>query len=784
MQAQGDIAMPVNSNFHQRASNERSRIKSFFFLVLLIINFLSAPSVTAQIVISTVTDLQNIVTDLSGSYVINNDIDAGGNSFSPIGTPTAPFTGTLDGRGHAISNLNITMPSTSDSSSYFAGLFGYIGNSGVVKNVRLKSSSVILQTRSDLNYSVGGVAGVSTGTLTQSTYDGVITISGGAATAIIGGLVGNNGGIVSLSRADVNITATGEITNDLYVGGLAGENCCSETTVNYIAFSSAAGIVSSKNAIGLNMVGGLVGLNGGNIDLSFSDSAVIGGTSAMAGGLVGWDAFYTQIKRASAFGPVKAGSSSEVGGFVGFLQDGGISNSYSFGDAAGGINSYVGGMAGYIQGSVANSYSTGAPSNPSGGAVGGLVGYSGPGGSVSESYWDKNTSHVTVSAGGVGLTTAKLTALKLPHGLEETDWIAIAGPTKGVKRYYPQLWKKSFMLSAFPLGGQTPYKDKPSGSPDNSAQVISVLDHAMQSYAEPGTARPYGCDGTILSFTGQQGQWQFGTDPHGYDPHVNCAGLALGYAQDKNKTPFIINGIDYVGCCGGLSYLNYEGHTGIDYVAAYVPVYAADSGIVFYPWSAVGMSGNDAYCRFHALAEVPDQAAAYRLYYLHLKTHPAVLDSPSPPYCPSSDSHNSAGQSVSFSPDPNCHYTMNGVPFTPTVLPLPEGTHVVSGCQIAISGSAGVGTHAHLHFEVQQMLPTKQLSVDPSALRALQCYDEANGYSRTSSNSCMPIDPYGWAGGATSCVGPPSSWTGDTYKCFATTPDFPNGLVSVGLWGE
>jgi len=59
--------------------------------------------------------------NLAGSYALGADIDLGGAEWTPIGSGSAPFTGSLRGNGHAIRNLVCTNnPSANDC----RGLFG------------------------------------------------------------------------------------------------------------------------------------------------------------------------------------------------------------------------------------------------------------------------------------------------------------------------------------------------------------------------------------------------------------------------------------------------------------------------------------------------------------------------------------------------------------------------------------------------------------------------------------------------------------------------------------
>ena len=78
----------------------------------------------------TAEDLDNIRNDLTGSYILMEDIDLSGyESWKPIGTETDPFIGALDGNGHVIRNMHIDFTGEEYKVSglrYYLGLFGYI----------------------------------------------------------------------------------------------------------------------------------------------------------------------------------------------------------------------------------------------------------------------------------------------------------------------------------------------------------------------------------------------------------------------------------------------------------------------------------------------------------------------------------------------------------------------------------------------------------------------------------------------------------------------------------
>jgi len=317
-----------------------------------VINALGAPGST------TGTDLQGINGDLFGYYALGSNIDATATSgwnlgagFTPIGNSTTNFTGSLNGLGHAISNLTIHQPSAA-----FVGLFEYTGTDSVIQNVGLVGESV------SGNSGVGGLVGDNAGTVSNSYATG--NVSGASDFEYIGGLVAENIGTVS------NSYATGRVSGGNSVGGLVGYNYKGTVSNSY-----ATGRVSGGNS-----VGGLVGENSGMVGNSYATGSVSG--SSYVGGLVGYSDGVT-ISNSYATGSVSG--TDYVGGLVGLYVDGTVTNSYATGSASGASGSqYVGGLVGDNYGAISNSYATGSVSGIS--YVGGLVGHNEIDGDVSTSY--------------------------------------------------------------------------------------------------------------------------------------------------------------------------------------------------------------------------------------------------------------------------------------------------------------------------------------------------------------------------------------------------------------
>jgi len=144
-------------------------------------------------------------------------------------------------------------------------------------------------------------------------------------------------------------------------------------------------------------VGGLVGYSQGIVSNSYSSGSVTGGHGI--GGLVGRsdDTVNNSYSTADVTG------SQWVGGLVGYSQGSTVSNSYSSGSVNG--NNYVGGLMGENVGDVSSSYSTGIITGSR--YVGGLVGANSYG-TVSNSFWDIETSGQYTSAGGTGKNTTEM----------------------------------------------------------------------------------------------------------------------------------------------------------------------------------------------------------------------------------------------------------------------------------------------------------------------------------------------------------------------------------------
>ena len=201
----------------------------------------------------------------------------------------------------------------------------------------------------------------------------------------VGLFCGVGEGVVIKNLGVVNVTVTGMQG----VGGLVGGGN------GNVSNSYSTGSVTGYG----DFVGGLVGLFYGNVSNSHSTASITGHNFFnYVGGLVG--ANWGTVSNSYATGNVTG--RDYVGGLVG--EAGSVSNSYSTGSVTG--DNHVGGLVGYNQGPVNNCYAIGNVSGDS--KIGGLVGNNGYFGTVSNSFWDTQTSGLNISDGGTGKNTTEM----------------------------------------------------------------------------------------------------------------------------------------------------------------------------------------------------------------------------------------------------------------------------------------------------------------------------------------------------------------------------------------
>ena len=311
------------------------------------------------------------------------------------------FLGQLDGAGHVIRYLTI------DASGDYVGLVGWLGTTGRIVDLALDYVDV-----SGCGC-VGGLVGVSEGSITSSTVSGSVsgeydvgglvgglegTITSCTTTCSVSGY-GYVGGLVATNyRGSITSShSTGSISGEYDTGGLVGE----------VYFGSITSSYNTGPVMAFDCVGGLVGDNcDGSITSCYNTGSVTG--EYEVGGLVGESSggsITTSMSSGSVCGYVEG-----AGGLVGYHEEGSITLCYSTGSVDGDADG-AGGLVGINMDPnaiISSCYSTGEVYGYY--YSGGLVGIN-DGGTVATSFWDTDTSGESSSDGGTGKTTTEMQTL-------------------------------------------------------------------------------------------------------------------------------------------------------------------------------------------------------------------------------------------------------------------------------------------------------------------------------------------------------------------------------------
>lgn len=324
---------------------------------------------------------------LSREYKLVEDIDLSVDF--PTWTPIAyrandpTFSGVFDGNDHVIQNMNIVniKEGEIEKLNYSAvGFFASIGTAGTVKNVKFEN------VRIDMANCGGAIAGLNYG-LIENCQVADVKI----ADAIKAGfVVGHNHGIIRttktievtteegeepaeellqytvlVSPTDVNKIVSNNITNSIFLGGIAGYNDGKIVGAKIELNFEITGATIIDGAL-LKMLGGIAGYNGGDIISSAVENANIKDMSRVytyIGGIAGLSNGLIEKCHAGKSGEGEPSitiiaelnkSNNMVGGIVGQLSiDATIKQSFVKADISA---FYVGGIAANLFGTVSECY--------------------------------------------------------------------------------------------------------------------------------------------------------------------------------------------------------------------------------------------------------------------------------------------------------------------------------------------------------------------------------------------------------------------------------------------
>ena len=203
-------------------------------------------------------------------YKQTADIDFANQSIAGSFSETNPFTGSYDGNGKKLSRI-IT----------YNAIFGYVSENGVLEKIIMEECGsafgALLATynhglirncriggvsdcTAEGTYSTGLLVNVNTGSITNCSVSGTVTgkVTGEKAQAQIGGVAGQNSGVLSGCIAQVDIAGQSENANPgaVLLGGIA-------------AWNRIGGIITDCESAGTlgegTYVGGVAGYNQGAI---------------------------------------------------------------------------------------------------------------------------------------------------------------------------------------------------------------------------------------------------------------------------------------------------------------------------------------------------------------------------------------------------------------------------------------------------------------------------------------------------------------------------------------
>ncbi len=280
--------------------------------------------------IETAEQLRSIDDNEAGHYILKRDITLR-LPWKTICTRNG-FSGTFDGNGHTIYNLNLKSET---------GLFSNI-TGGTVKNLTLRNVSA--------STGAGGamLTACNYGYIRNCNIYGKITTK---KTGFLGTVAAENYGEISgcMVYADIQ-----NEYHNVTIGGICAENS------GIVIGSSYRGSINSE---GENVViGGICGFaNGGYVFESFSKADIVAdGRIAYIGGICGMVS-EGQIYKCSSVGKIvsEADRNIYVGGVCGMAENGVIYNSFSTSDIFATSNAgYSGGVTGFCIGTnVQNTYS-------------------------------------------------------------------------------------------------------------------------------------------------------------------------------------------------------------------------------------------------------------------------------------------------------------------------------------------------------------------------------------------------------------------------------------------
>lgn len=192
-------------------------------------------TVSAYYAVDNASDLAAINSNLSGWYMLTTDLDFQGGYVETIAhysdghsSSASGFLGVFDGNGYSVMNFTAVYRGNISANS---SLFGWIGKTGIVRNLNVFNASI-------KNRIAGGLANTNYGLINNCFVEVTVNHMDTNASAMnnpIGGVCSKNYGDIANTIAVLSLGA--EVTNSSCIGGFVGRHLSGSSMTNCYVLS-------------------------------------------------------------------------------------------------------------------------------------------------------------------------------------------------------------------------------------------------------------------------------------------------------------------------------------------------------------------------------------------------------------------------------------------------------------------------------------------------------------------------------------------------------------------
>lgn len=297
------------------------------------------------------------------TIILNNDIDLAAHEWTPIGNSFEKgFKGTFDGNGKTISNMKILITSNNEQEKVIGGLFGYILNDAVVKNVTIAGTSSI-ELSGNKEAFAGGIVALAQG-ITQenkkAAFAGTIENCHSAASISV-----SISPTTANAKGSENSAVAGGIAGEVYAGGKKSSDPDYPGVINCSSSGNMTSTCTTTQTTNGVLSGGILGrAESVKVQNCYSTGNMTstGGQTPYTGGIVGHVSYEVQILDCYSTGTITSSSNRTeeawgiAGGISGTIsQNSVVKNCYATGDISvslpnttnAGSEVWAGGIVGY-----------------------------------------------------------------------------------------------------------------------------------------------------------------------------------------------------------------------------------------------------------------------------------------------------------------------------------------------------------------------------------------------------------------------------------------------------